>query len=41
MTSVTTTSNRSRRSLLIAGLLGLVVLIGGCASDTPLDTLEP
>lgn len=41
MTSVNTPSNRSRRSLLVAGLLGLVLLLSGCASGTPLDTLEP
>jgi cytochrome c oxidase subunit 2 len=41
MTSVNTTSNRSRRSLLLAGLVGLALVLSGCASDAPLDTLEP
>jgi len=33
----------SRRSpvLVVLALLGLVLLLGGCASDAPLDTLEP
>ena len=33
----------SRRSPVLVGLalLGLVLLLGGCASDAPLDTLEP
>ncbi|QGG96726.1 cytochrome c oxidase subunit II [Actinomarinicola tropica] len=41
MTSVKTTSHRSRRSWLLAGLAGLVLVLSGCAEDAPLDTLEP
>lgn len=41
MTSVTTNAHRSRRTRLVAGLLGLALLLGGCASGTPLDTLQP
>ena len=41
MSSVTPTSHRRRRSLLPAGLIGLVLLLAGCAEDAPLDTLEP
>lgn len=41
MTSVTTTPHRNRRSWLLAGLVGLVLLLSGCAEDAPLDTLDP
>lgn len=41
MTPVNTTRHRSRRSMLLAGLVGVALLLSGCAGDAPLDTLEP
>ena len=38
MTSVKTTSHRSRRSWLLAGLVGVTLLLSGCVDGTPLDT---
>ncbi|MGY6500004.1 MAG: cytochrome c oxidase subunit II [Acidimicrobiales bacterium] len=35
------TPGRPRRSLLALGLLALAVVLAGCASGTPLDTLQP
>lgn len=36
-----TRSPRRRRSWLVAGLVGLSLLLAGCAESAPLDTLEP